>query len=90
MPWCQNDKCGKTNLKKDEVVFDEQNHRILCVPCGQEASVSNQALMGEVIDKTWFGIGYTTDQGLKAEFVYGGAKLAVNVTNDQFMRFLGQ
>ncbi len=89
MPWCENEGCGKRGLKKDEVVFDETHHRVLCVPCGQEASISDQGLVGEVIDKTWFGVGYSSDQGLKAELVYGGAKLALKVDNDQIRRLLG-
>lgn len=90
MPWCENNGCGKRNLKKDEVVFDERQQRLLCVPCGQAESTTNGELAGEVVDKTWFGVGYTSDQGLKAELVYGGAKLAVNVSNDQFRKLLGQ
>lgn len=91
MPWCENPECGKRDLKKADVVFDDLRQQVLCVPCGQvlAAQGGGDALHGEVVEKTWFGIGYSTDQGLKAELVYGGAKLAVKVDNDQIMRFLG-
>jgi len=88
MPWCENEGCNKSNLKKSEVIFDEHNKKVLCVPCGQQASLSDQALVGEVIDKTWFGVGYTSDQGLKAELVYQGAKVSLNVSNDQIQKLI--
>lgn len=88
MPWCEN--CAKHGLKKDEVVFDEKRSRVLCVPCGQEASVAGELPKEEVIDKTWFGVAYASDQGLKAEVVHGGAKITLKVDNDQIMRLLGQ
>ena len=88
MPWCENDSCGKRGLKKDEVVFDEKNQKLLCVPCAESAQ--DQSLVGELVDKTWFGVGYTSDQGLKAEVVHGGARLTINVSNEQFSKLLGQ
>lgn len=88
MPWCENEGCDKHNLKKDEVVFDETNKKVLCVPCGQQASLSDQALVGEVIDKTWFGVGYSSDQGFKAELIHQGAKLSLNVSNDQIQKLI--
>ncbi len=91
MPWCENEGCGKRDLKKTEIVFDDIRKRILCVPCGQATMEAGAAdLHEEVRDKTWFGIGYTTDQGLKAELVHGGAKMSVRVNNDQIMKILGQ
>lgn len=88
MPWCENEVCGKQNLKKEEIIFDELHRRILCVPCAQEAVASGENL-DEVNEKTWFGIGYSTDQGLKAELIHGGAKFALKVDNDQIKRMLG-
>lgn len=90
MPWCENDGCEKRGLKSSEVVFDEENKRVLCVPCGQQASETNDALKAEVAPKTWFGVGYSSDVGIKAEVVYGGARLSVNVNNDEIMRLFGQ
>lgn len=88
MPWCENEKCNKRDLKKDEVVFDEKHRKVLCIPCGQAALDNNQALVGEIVDKTWFGIGYSSDSGLQAELIHGGAKFSVKVSNDQFKKLL--
>lgn len=88
MPWCENEECQKRGLKKDEVVFNEKNRKVLCVPCGQAASVLDGELVTELLDKTWFGIGYTSDQGLKAELIHGGARLAFGMSNDQIMKLL--
>lgn len=90
MPWCENGSCGKRGLKSSEVVFDDNKKRLLCVPCGQVASEIDAQLKDEILTKTWFGVGYTSDQGLKAELVYGGARLAVNVNNDDIMRLFGR
>lgn len=90
MPWCENKMCNKFNLRPNEIVFDERNRRVLCIPCGLEATENGDLQKEDVAEKTWFGIGYYSDQGLKAELIYGGTKLALNVTNEQFMRLLGQ
>lgn len=89
MPWCQNESCNKRNLKKEEVVFDEKNFKVLCIPCGQAESVKADAVVPGVETKTWFGVGYTSDQGLKAEVITGGLKLSASVSNDQFKSLLG-
>lgn len=89
MPWCENKDCGKKDLKKDEVVFDEKNHRVLCVPCGHKESVSQQpAIVTELVDKKYIGLHYTSDQGLKAEIMYGGAHMIFEASNDQIKKAL--
>ena len=90
MPWCEN--CEKRGLKTNEIAFDEKNHRVLCIPCAETSAVTSndEALKGEIVDKTWFGVGYTSDHGLKAELIYGGARLTVNVSNDQISRLMGR
>jgi len=90
MPWCEN--CDKKNIKKEDVVFDERHLRVLCVPCAQEqGDVRKDAdLQMEVFDKIWYGVSYTSDQGLKAEAVYGGTRLTINVSNDEFRKILGR
>lgn len=88
MPWCE--ACEKKNLKKEDVVFDDKRAQVLCIPCGQQLAdkPGEEVLHGEVIDKLWYGVSYSSDQGLKAEAVYGGARLAVSVSNDEFRKLL--
>ena len=47
-------------------------------------------LVGEVIDKTWFGVGYSSDEGIRAEVIHGGARFSAKVSNDQMKKLLGQ
>ena len=89
MPWCESKDCGKRDLKKEDVVFDDLRQQVLCIPCAQADKTSSDALKAEVIEKTWFGVGYSSDEGLKAELVHGGARVALHVSNDQMMKFLG-
>jgi hypothetical protein len=89
MPRCQNEECNKRDLKKDEVVFDTKNFKVLCVPCGQAESTKAESAVVGVESKIWYGLKYTSDQGLKAELITGGVKMAVSVSNDQFKSLLG-
>ena len=84
MPWCNNEQCGKKNLKKEDVVFDETTQRVLCVPCGEQVA----ELRPQVVDKTFFGIHYTSDQGLMAEAVIAGTRLQVTASNDQLRQMM--
>jgi hypothetical protein len=90
MPWCENTECGKKNLKKDEVIFDDTNQKVLCVPCGQKVSSSNQTLTGEIIDKTFFGAHYASDQGLHVEVIHRGARIDFRASNDQILNILNK
>jgi hypothetical protein len=88
MPWCES--CDRKNLKKEDVVFDDKRSQVLCVPCGQKLTElpGEEVLQGEVFDKLWFGLHYTSDQGIEAEAIYGGARFSVSVSNDQVKRLL--
>lgn len=88
MPWCENVECGKRDLKKDQVVFDDRHQKVLCIPCGQQAAQEDPVVMGEVVEKTFFGLHYTSDQGFHAELVHRGVRLDLRASNEQISQAL--
>lgn len=92
MPWCENDSCGKTGLRRDEIEFDEEEQLILCRPCYEER-VGCQAVVlpapAYVSLGVTYGFHFTSEEGLKVDVQYRGVTAGLRATKEELSRLFG-
>ena len=102
MPFCQNDQCKRTGLKREEVEFDDELQLVLCRPCYQRrhppievevrhgdehiAAPVKEMLSMATLGEAGFGLHFTTDKGLQLEGRYGSIVGAVKVPIDEIKK----
>jgi hypothetical protein len=103
MPWCENKNCGKDNLRKEDIEFDQETHMVLCHGCmtlvhpgwvPPNEYVDLSGVIPHTIRKPFdpkFGMALQINEqdGLKAAFSYGGLALTLQVPIDDYQRLFG-
>jgi hypothetical protein len=93
MPFCQDQECGKTNLRKHEVRFDEDQRKVLCRPCWEKHHHPIPVeVVGVVEPKREFDLGvfFTIEDGLQIEARYGGIEGEVRLPIEEIKRIFGK
>ena len=99
MPWCQNPMCGKQNLKKEDVEFDERRQAILCTPCYTQANpeAGPAAKVLEMMPKSgplvnghevFYELALNSTEGIRAEIRYRDLSLQFKAAPDEIHSFI--
>jgi hypothetical protein len=94
MPHCENKNCNK-QLTSDEV--QEKEGKLLCEPCanpvtplkalpGSKVDPRGGQVMGRDFD---YGLSYTRKHGIQGHVSLGGAKLSLEVSQEEITRIFG-
>jgi len=90
MPFCQNDNCGKKDLKKTQVEIDEETNKVVCLDCyTKKYGVRRTVPVSLARDHVGWGLHLTSDRGLQAEVHVGDVQIQVSASNDELKEILG-
>jgi hypothetical protein len=93
MPFCQNESCGKTGLRPQDVEFDEEVKKVVCKDCYRVAhnviEVVTVPVQELAASPFRFGVHVTTEDGVKAEVQYQKILVQAHVPTDEIKRILG-
>ena len=86
MPFCQNEKCGRTGLRPYEVEFDEGRKLVICKTCYNdlhpEAKVVAFPVQEMYSRDVAFGLHITSEDGVKAEVQFQRVLIQAHVPPD--------
>ena len=98
MPWCQNPLCGRQNLSKEEVEYDDLRQVLLCLPCFQAANpqAAAPADILRMIPKNgpmfnghpvFYELSVNSTDGLRAQLRYRELAFEVRASPDELKTF---
>jgi len=93
MPWCENEECKKTGLKKEEVEFDDENKQVLCKECYEKRKgmvVLEPKLVPQ--DPGWpfsYGFEFTNQGGVEVHVKVGELALSLHASPQELKRLFG-
>lgn len=97
MPWCENQHCRKSGLKKDDVEFDDDLHMVLCTGCyalrhpGWVPPVEGKPVLpvppGDALLR--YEVHFTSERGLAARVGYGDLSFSFMAPMSEIQRYLG-
>ena len=101
MAWCQNPYCGKKNLSKDDVEFDEDTRMVLCAGCyslrhpgwvpSDPGMVAPQVQAPSLdMKKVAFEAHFTTERGITARLGYGEVAVGFYVSMEELKRLFSR
>jgi hypothetical protein len=86
MPFCQNEKCGRTGLRPYEVEFDEERKKVVCKTCFNESHPEAKVMAFPVQEmysrKVAFGLHITSEDGVKAEVQFQRVLVQAHIPAD--------
>lgn len=90
MPFCQNESCGKTGLRPQDVEFDEELKKVICKDCYRIAHNKIEVVTVPVQELTSspfrFGVSVTTEDGIKAEVQYSKILVQAHVPMEEIKK----
>jgi hypothetical protein len=97
MAWCQNPYCGKRNLSKEDVEFDDDSRMVLCTGCYAlrhpgwvppvPGTIAPQAHAPSLdMRKVEFEAHFTTDRGFTARLGYGEVAVGFCASMEEIKR----
>lgn len=97
MAWCENPRCGKKNLSKDDVEFDEDTRKVLCHGCmvlwhpGWMPPTGPTVIprVAESDEGFRYDISLNNRTGFTAQFGFGEYTLAFHASPTELRRLVG-
>lgn len=88
MPFCQNQDCGKTELKREEVEFDDEKKLVVCQECyAAEHGITILPTMKPKVPVE-YDISITSKGGVKAELKVGEVTFGLEASPAQIQKLL--
>ena len=98
MAWCMNPRCGKKNISKNDVEFDEELQLVLCTGCYclrhpgwiPPSQVEVMNLKAPESDQVSYDVRLSSQEGFTARLGIGEVSLSLHATPAQIQKLLGQ
>lgn len=88
MPHCENTACDKQNLAPDEVQKTPDG-KLVCEECAKVTPLHPEH-DGRILNREFdYAVGYTKKNGFQVHAKLGGAKISLEISQEEIIRIFG-